>query len=160
MRTFQKTALLTISVLAFAGCASSKTKAQLAAETQQQPVLQNSEQVEAAVKQELLPGLTADQQARVLHIQEKVKAENAKIRTEMGQTQSLLIKKLSQPNSKLSDIDYLKKRMSTLSKERLNVMFTAIDETEKVLGRYPQKETVYQKLMEGDPRWADDRLLR
>ena len=160
MRSLQNGLILFASLLSLSACTSAKTKAELEAQTKQQPVLQDSAQIEKAVKEELLPGLTPDQQARILHIQDRVKTENAKIRTEMGQTQSLLIKKLSQPNSHLSDIDYLKKRMSTLSKERLNVMFTAIDETEKVLGRYPQRETVYQKLMEGDPRWSDDRLLR
>lgn len=143
---------LSLMALAFIGCASQpkatpvdeKVKAERPADNPEQIVSRAAETFASA------PGLNLEQKQKLATIYTKVYAESMAIRTEIGQSKSLLFKMLATQNFKSSELNQLKNKITALDQKRLNIMFTALDDVQKVVGYGPEKEEIYRRLRDYD----------
>lgn len=89
-------------------------------------------------------GLTADQKQKLSTIYTKTYVESMQIRREMGKSKSLLFSTLSKPEYTTSEITFLKKKIVDLDQKRLNLMFTALDDVQAVVGKGKGTEEFYR----------------
>lgn len=143
--------LILISVLSLASCATTeskddrdlnvKVKAQQAADNPQDIAARAAEAFSAA------PGLSADQKMRLHAIYTRVYVESMQIRREIGKSKSLLFMNLANPDYKASEMTRLKKKIINLDQKRLNIMFEAFDEVQKIVGRGTENDKIYQHFL-------------
>lgn len=91
------------------------------------------------------PGLTDAQKSKLMDIHAKTYTESQKIGNELTQAKSALFKTLVSPKSTKKEIYILKRKIVDLDKKRLETMFKAIEEVEKVFGKNEQTESVYKE---------------
>lgn len=96
------------------------------------------------------PGLTDEQRRQLLEIHTRVYAENTEIGTEIGKAKSLLFKNMIAEKYDAATVAGLKKKLIGLDQRRLNVMFKALEDVEKVVGRGLDKEPIYRRFYEFD----------
>lgn len=133
--------------LASAGCSSAKKdETQLKQEIQAQAPADSPDQImqRAAMAFSNAEGLSADQKLRLQAVYSRVYSESMKIRREMGQSKSLLFMTLAKVNYKAAEITSLKKKIITLDQRRLNLMFSALDEVQKIVGKGIEAEKIYK----------------
>lgn len=92
------------------------------------------------------PGLNAEQKQKLTAIYAKTYSEAMGLRTQIGQSKSLLFQMLASSDYKSSEVAQLKKKITALDEKRLALMFQALDEVQKVVGYGKNKEEIYKHL--------------
>lgn len=143
-----KQGLILIALLASAACTTkaareealmnSEVKAQAPADTPEKIVGRASEAFSN------VEGLKPEQKAKLSDIYVRVYTDSKSIRREIGQSKSLLFMTLAKPDYKESEITMLKKKIVALDQKRLNLMFTALDDVQKVVGKGKSTENIYK----------------
>jgi hypothetical protein len=143
-----KLGLILILILASAACTTkaareealmnSEVKAQAPADTPEKIVGRASEAFSN------VEGLKPEQKAKLSDIYVRVYTDSKSIRREIGQSKSLLFMTLAKPEYKESEITMLKKKIVALDQRRLNLMFAALDDVQKVVGKGKSTEHIYK----------------
>lgn len=89
-------------------------------------------------------GLTAEQKIVLRGIYTRVYADSMRIRREIGQSKSLLFMTLAKVDYKESEIKNLKNKIVKLDQQRLDIMFTALDDVRSVVGKGIEAEKIYK----------------
>lgn len=90
-------------------------------------------------------GLTDAQKSKLMDVHAKTYTEAQKIGNELTQTKAALFKTLVSPTSTKKEINLLKKKIVSLDKQRLDTMFKAIEEVEKIVGKTAQSADIYKE---------------
>lgn len=139
-------ALLMVSVTM--GCASKKTteNPELDQRVRGEPTANSPEAIAHRAGQVFssAPGLSPEQKMKLSDIYTHVYLEALSIRTEIGQSKSLLFKLVSSKDFKSKEVDQLKKKIVALDHRRLDIMFKALDDVQKVVGFGDDKGEIYQ----------------
>lgn len=148
----KKNLVLFLSLLALASCSTTgskedrelnaKVKSQQSADSPQEIAARAAEAFSAA------PGLSADQKMKLHSIYTRVYVESMQIRREIGQSKSLLFMYLANPDYKASEMNRLKKKIMNLDQKRLNIMFEAFDDVQKIVGRGVETDKIYQHFLD------------
>jgi hypothetical protein len=102
------------------------------------------------------PGLTEEQKMRLGAIYSRVYTDASVIRREMGQAKSLLFMKLASADYNSKEISSLKNRIVKLDQRRLDLMFKALDDVQKIVGRGEAAEKIYKHFQDYEiPRKQD-----
>lgn len=149
-----KVLLLLISFLLVAGCASKaptdnsnldqRIKAEAPANTPEE-IAQRAADVFASA-----PGLTGDQRKKLNALYLKVYEESRKIRKEIGQMKSLLFKEAAAKKFKSKEINDLTSKIVEADQRRLNLMFSAFEEMQNIVGYGDDKKDIYEYLRKYD----------
>ncbi len=147
-----KQSLILFLLLASAACTSKavREEALMNSEVKAQPPADTPEKIvgRAAEAFSNVEGLKPEQKAKLSDIYVRVYTDSKLIRREIGQSKSLLFMTLAKPDYKESEITMLKKKIVTLDQKRLNLMFTALDEVQKVVGKGKSAENIYKHFYE------------
>lgn len=81
------------------------------------------------------PGATKEQREKMLSLYSRTGQEIAAIRSEMGKLKGVLFRNLMNPKSKETDLNVIKRRLSRLNQRKLDVMFDALADSRKILGK-------------------------
>lgn len=93
------------------------------------------------------PNLTSEQKDKIHTIYTNVYDESMTIRREIGQSKSLLYETLVKPDYKSTEINSLKRRIVGLDKKRLDIMYKALDDVQKIIAQgATDKERMYKQL--------------
>jgi hypothetical protein len=95
-------------------------------------------------------GLSSEQKLKLEKIYSFVYADSMRIRRELGQSKSLLFSTLSKVDYKQKEITNLKKKIVALDQERLNIMFKALEDVQKIVGKGIESEKIYKKILDYD----------
>jgi len=93
------------------------------------------------------PGLTSDQREKLSQILNSTMNQAGKIRMEIAAQKIDFFAALTEGNSNPAKIKQIKKKIMDLDSERLNIMFKAMDEVQKVLGKNPEAGKYLRDLM-------------
>jgi hypothetical protein len=102
-------------------------------------------------------GLTAQQKWMLSDIYTKVYTESMQIRREIGQSKSLLFQTLAKVDYKKSEVLDLKKKIVALDQKRLKIMFDALDDVQRIVGKGIEVEKIYKHFK--DYEIPDHRIL-
>lgn len=143
--------LLTVSLLGLSACSTASSKAEnaaLAQQVQTEPQANTPEEIRnrAAEAFANAPGLTNEQKQKLEAIYQRTYREALAIRTEIGQSKSLLFKTVAKADYKSAEVDRLRKRIVDLDQKRLNIMFKALSDVQAVVGYGADKEEIYERL--------------
>lgn len=119
-----------------------KIKAQEPADTPQHIAVRAAEAFSGA------PGLSAEQKMKLHAIYTRVYSESMQIRRDIGQSKSLLFMTLANSDYKSADITRLKKKIVDLDQKRLTLMFDALQDVQKIVGKGIEAEKIYKHLHE------------
>lgn len=136
-----------ILIVFLASCTvSKKQEAALNEKIQEQPPADSSEKVldRAAMTFFNIEGLTVDQKTKLTDVYYRVYDESMKIRSELGKSQSLLFETVAKPNYKPSELNFLKRKITKLERERLKIMFNALDEVRAIVGYDMEAKRIYR----------------
>lgn len=135
-----------LSALALAGCTTTQTERQEQREIKAQAPADTPEEIAGRASKAFsdAPGLTEEQKAKLNTIYTQVYTESMQIRREMGQAKSLLFMTLAKPDYRASQITSLKNKIVKLDKQRLQIMFDALDDVQAVVGNGAEKENIYR----------------
>jgi hypothetical protein len=126
-----------VLVLALVGCSSAQENRALDQKVSQQGDVTSSADLTHKLKSldRHTPGLTPDKQAKLQSIQQRTRAKLDANREESLKVRALLIQDVlaAKPNQK--EINAAKSRLKQLSKDRIDAIFTAADDTNEALGR-------------------------
>ena len=92
------------------------------------------------------PDLSDEQKNQLHDIYTGVYDESMAIRREIGDNKTLLYMTLVKKDYKSSEINKLTKKIVALDKKRLNIMFKALKDVQKIVGRGAAKESLYKQL--------------
>ncbi|MFP5519654.1 MAG: hypothetical protein ACLGGX_07100 [Bdellovibrionia bacterium] len=143
--------ILSIATLALAACSSTPEKEQVTLEQNikaEEPVATPQQMLErAATSFSSIEGLSKEDQGKLAEIYTRTYMDSMSIRKDIGQSKSLLFKTLAKKDHKDSDIKKLKARIVELDQKRLNIMFKALDDVQKIVGKNtPASEKIYEHL--------------
>lgn len=146
--------ILTVAVvggLTSMGCATGEDKA-MEKQVQAEPTPHGPDAIAARGAQTFLqaPGLTDEQRRKLLEIHTRVYAENSEVQAEIGKAKSLLFKSMISEKYDAALVSNLKKKIVNLDQRRLKIMFGALEDVEKVVGRGPDKEPIYRRFYDHD----------
>ena len=149
MKSTMTKVLIAASLLMGFGCASSAHKEEVREvnkEVREQAPADTPEQIAARAGETFAnaEGLNADQKTRLALVYKNVYLESMKIRREIGQSKSALFSTLAKPNYKDSEVAILKKKIVGLDQQRLNIMFDALTEVQKIVGKGKNLEKIYK----------------
>lgn len=134
------------------GCASKKTSEnpELDQRVKAEPTANSPEAIAHRAGQVFsnAEGLSPEQKMKLSDIYTRVYLEALAIRTEMGQSKSLLFKLVSSKDYKSKEVDQLKKKIVELDQRRLDIMFKALDDVQKIVGFGEGKGEIYQHFRE------------
>ena len=68
-----------------------------------------------------------------------------RIRQEIGQAKATLFELMVNKNSSKKEIAVLRQKIVSLDKERLNMMFSSLDEVQKIISNKPEAVDYYRK---------------
>ena len=148
----KKTTLTFVTILAAFStmrCSTYKMSEEVQAQNiKAQPVADSPEEIarRAAEIFSKSPNLNDDQKKKIHAIYTNVYDESVAIRREIGQSKSLLYETLVTPDYKSSEVASLKKKIVALDKKRLDIMFKALKDVQKIVGRGADKENIYRQL--------------
>lgn len=146
-----KTLLIALTLLGLSACSTANTKAEnadLTQKVQMEPPAQTPEEIRNRAAEAFAdaPGLTNEQKQKLEAIYQRTYAEALAIRTEIGQSKSLLFKTVAKADYKSNEVDRIKKRIVDLDQKRLNLMFKALADVQAVVGYGADKEEIYERL--------------
>lgn len=134
--------------IALSSCASQKALSpeQINQEVAAQAPADSPDQImdRAAAAFSNAPGLTPEQKIKLQTIYARVYTNSMRIRRELGQSKSLLFMTLAKVDYKSSEITSLKKKIVGLDQERMTLMFNALDDVQKVIGKGIEAEKIYK----------------
>ncbi len=91
------------------------------------------------------PNLNADQKQKLLDLQKKMSGKMAALRKEESKLKSILFRSIVDAKYDAQEVDRLQSRLVSLDKKKMNMMFSALKETKKILGRtMPEDEKLYR----------------
>lgn len=93
------------------------------------------------------PGLTEAQKIKLNEIVSKTYADAILFKTELGKTKGALFEAMVSPTASPKEVNLLKKKVIDLDKKRLDLMLTAMDEVQKVIGRNKETAEYFRKIM-------------
>lgn len=142
--------VIMVSLSVIFGCTSSQKsedevltqqiKEQAPADSPQQIAMRAAEAFSNA------PGLTAEQKLKLHAIYTRVYSESMAIRHEIGQSKSLLFMTVANKDYKSVDVTRLKEKIVKLDQQRLKLMFDALEDVQKVVGKGIESEKIYKHL--------------
>jgi len=135
-------------ILGFAfGCTTPPQKT-VDQKLQKEPAIAPGESIASRGAQILIhaPGLSEEQKRKLIEIHTSTFMRSAEIREEIGKSKSLLFKMVASPDTKKAEVEALKKRIVKLDRDRLDLMFKALDDTLAVTGKGPAAEEVFRRL--------------
>ena len=97
-----------------------------------------------------IPNLTTEQRTQLNKLYLKTYAESSQIRKEIGQMKSLLFKEAAVKKFKSKDLNELTSRIVEADQRRLNLMFKALEELQKIVGYGEDKKELYEHLRHYD----------
>jgi outer membrane murein-binding lipoprotein Lpp len=144
----KKVIILVLSSLVIGGCSSETKKTDLDQQVKAQPVAATPEQIaqQAAETFSSAPGLTPEQKQKLMVIYSKTYGEAIAIRSEIGQSKSLLFKKIASAHYKSAEVSQLKKQITKLDEKRLGLMFRSLEEIQAVVGYGTDKDEIYKHM--------------
>ncbi|KHD87377.1 MAG: hypothetical protein OM95_14870 [Bdellovibrio sp. ArHS] len=92
------------------------------------------------------PGLTDEQRQKLKTLYLRTYAQSWQIRKEIGQMKSLLFKEAAVNKFSSPDINELTQRIVAADNRRLNIMFSALEELQSIVGYGEDKKNLYEKL--------------
>lgn len=147
---YKKILIILMAFVALQSCSTKTTKEERQQEVQirkQEPADTPQEIAErAAAIFANAPDLTEQQKQQLDTIYRNVYDEAMIIRRDIGQTKSLMYMTLVRADYKSTEIENLKKKIVALDKKRLDLMFDALEDVQKVVGRGIDKEKTYKQL--------------
>lgn len=96
------------------------------------------------------PDLTAEQKSKLQALYLKTYAESRQIRKEIGQMKSLLFKEAANKKFKSKDVNELTRKILDADQKRLNLMFSALEEMQSIVGYGNNKKELYEHLRNYD----------
>lgn len=96
------------------------------------------------------PGLTGEQRKKLYALYLKTYEEARVIRKEIGQMKSLLFKEAAIKKFASKEVNELTSRIVQADQRRLNVMFAALEEMQKIVGYGDDKKELYEHLRNYD----------
>lgn len=140
---------MTMLALGFSfGCTSTKTNPdkELDNKVSAEPTANSPEEIALRAGKVFAsaPGLTPEQRMKLSDIYTKVYLEALSIRTEIGQSKSLLFKLVASKEYKSKEVEMLKKKIVALDQRRLDIMFKALADVQHVVGYGVEKEEMYR----------------
>ena len=143
--------LLSMTILFMVGCATSedraldqRIKAERRADTPEE-IAQRAADVFSTA-----PGLTAEQRKKLNALYLKTYAQSREIRTEIGKMKSLLFKEAATKKFKTNTVNELTRRIVDADQRRLNLMFSALEEMQNIVGYGEDKKELYEYLRNYD----------
>ena len=98
-----------------------------------------------------------DQKSKIWTIQAATGRDAIRIRNEITMTKSALFKELAKGDYSTKLVDGFKTKIVKLDRERLDIMFAALDKVEEVLGKGPHSREYYRYLEEMETHGFDGR---
>ncbi|MGE0762480.1 MAG: hypothetical protein AB7N80_04305 [Bdellovibrionales bacterium] len=95
--------------------------------------------------------LSEEQREQLMLIHTSTFEKTARLRDEITKTKSALFKTVVNPKASPKEISMMKNRIVKLDRERLDVMLSAFDEVQKVMGRnQPMDPNIFEPFMSMD----------
>jgi hypothetical protein len=130
--------ILVAALVAVSGCASSDSKKidqDLDARLQTAPTASNYEEFgKNARKQIKDSGASNEQKAKLLQLQRDTQDKSIQLRDQYYKLRSLLIQDLAGKNYDRDEVEAIKDRLKKLEDQRLQLIFTAVDQASTILG--------------------------
>ena len=145
-----KYVVILMSILVISGCVSAKKTEDetLTAQIKEQAPADSPQQIamRAAEAFSNAPGLSAEQKLKLHAIYTRVYSESMEIRRDIGQSKSLLFMTVANKDYKSVDVTKLKDKIVKLDQRRLKIMFDALEDVQKVVGKGIEAEKIYKHL--------------
>lgn len=128
---------------ALAGCSHSAVRSvdeKIAAEPSRSSAEIHATGVEAI---ENAPGLSQEQKSQIRQLFSDVSAESASIRAEMGKLKGVLFKEMLRPNSKMSEMRELRKRLLAVNNRKMVLMLEAMGKVERIVRKNDKVDRDY-----------------
>lgn len=136
-----------IVVVGLLSCASKSTKNnELDRKVRSEPRISSPEEIASRAVEILsnAPGITFEQKTKLSNIYTQAYLENYDIRTEIGQSMSLLFKYAAQKDFKSPDVAKLKNKIKELNDLRIKKLWSSFDQIQAVVGYGSDKEETYK----------------
>lgn len=153
MRKFKHIFAVLVATSTLIGCADAAKKNEQAQSEQQKmvremPAVETPQDIvmRAASIFEGSPDLSDEQKSQLHEIYTGVYDESMAIRREIGDNKTLLYMTLVKKDYKSSEVNKLTKKIVSLDKKRLDIMFKALKDVQKIVGRGAAKESLYKQL--------------
>ncbi|MCE3010603.1 MAG: hypothetical protein LW875_08325 [Proteobacteria bacterium] len=152
MKSFLSNTVLVLIACGVMACASNSKETPIEQQVKAEKPANTPEAIveRAAEVFATAPGLTEDQRAQLAAVYGNVFKESKRIRGEIGQSKSLLFKMLASKGMKSKEIIELKNKIVGLDQRRLELMFKAMEDVQKIVGIGPEKEEIYRRLRDYD----------
>lgn len=156
--------ILSSLIAGLAGCStySKSEKASLEKNISAEAPVNNPQQMleRAAVTFSEIDGISNEDKSKLSEIYTRTYLDSMSIRKQIGQSKSLLFKTLAKKDYKDSDIKALKNKIVELDQKRLAIMFKALDDVQKIVGKgTPASEKIYEHLERYEYPMARDQQL-
>lgn len=148
----------TLAFVAQVGCATSDLDREQRAQIKAQQPADSPEQImeRASLAFSNAPGLTPDQKAKLSGVYSRVYVESSAIRRELGQAKSLLFMTIAKIDYTDREVVNLKNRIVKLDQRRLNIMFKALEDVQKIVGRGVEAEKIFKHFEDHEmPRYKN-----
>lgn len=156
MLNFKMTLSVFAMILVSSGCANhppvEETKQGQQAEEQMVAQKPQAAAVNVAAIFANAPDLTDEQKQKLQAIHANVYEEAMAIRGEINENRSLLYNTLVMSDYSSAEVNNLKKKIVSLDKKRLDVMFKALKDVQKIVGRGKDKVNIYGQLLDDEKR--------
>ena len=137
-----------LAAISISGCASTGAKSESCEDQKNKQQAQTKAPGEiasmAAKAFADAPGLTEDQKQKLLLVYSRTYSQAINIRTQITQSKSLLFKLVVTNAFNSPEVDGLKKKIVDLDQDRLNVMFKALADVQKIVGSSENREEIFR----------------
>lgn len=139
MKSFPQKTLALIFVFTtaaiFSGCASQKVNQDIDTRLKDIPDIGSFQDLAKSARKEIKDSdLSADKKARLLQIQRTTEDRSNELRQQSFKLRALLIQDLSSNHYDQDEVDAIKVRLKKIQDQRLQLIYTAVDQTSSVLG--------------------------
>ena len=91
------------------------------------------------------PNLSAEQKQKLLGLHQKMAGDMTSLREEESKLKSVLFRSIIEPKFNNKEVERIKSRLISLDQKKMNMMFSALKETKKILGRAAiEDEKIYR----------------
>jgi hypothetical protein len=142
-------ALTALAVLGFSACAGTTPAVEKKVEQKVRAAPPAASSM-AAAREAVFESesLSAEQKKNLKKLFSDTSAEQARLRTELGKNQTVLMHMLVDPNAKEAEVEVLKTRILELEREKSSVFMRTLDQAESILGRKDlQDERFYRAFL-------------
>lgn len=91
--------------------------------------------------------LSADQKEKMMTLMNNTHAEILNIKQETGKLKAVLFKDLMAGQSTNAEVKEIKKRITKLEQQKMNLMFSSLDEAQKIIGKSSASSEEMQEIM-------------